>query len=175
MATVENDTAPEVSRRSFVGWAVGLGAGVVALTAGIPLVGALVERSGQATPGEFIQVADVSAIPVGQPFGVTFAETVKDGYNVVTLPHSAYVLKKSETDITVFSPVCPHLGCQVYFDRAASEYICPCHGSHFSSDGARTAGPTPRGLDTLPSKIEKGALFVQWVQYKSGVAEKTPV
>jgi Rieske Fe-S protein len=67
------------------------------------------------------------------------------------------------------------LGCQVFFDRGAKEYVCPCHASKFSVDGARISGPTPRGLDTLPSKIEKGALFVQWVQYKPGVAEKTAV
>jgi hypothetical protein len=30
-------------------------------------------------------------------------------------------------------------------------------------------------MDTLPSKIEKGQLMVQWVQYKPGIAEKTPV
>ena len=164
-----------MSRRGFVGWAGGLGAGVVALTAGIPLVGSLVESPGQAAAGQFVQVAEVSAIPVGQPFGVTFAETVKDAYNVITVPHSAYVLKKSDTDITVVSPVCPHLGCQVYFDRAANQYVCPCHASRFSVDGTRTAGPTPRGLDTLPSKIDNGALLVQWVQYKPGIAEKTPV
>lgn len=165
----------DVSRRGFVGWAVGLGAGFVALAAGIPLVGSVVASSGQAAPGEFIRVADVSAIPVGEPFGVTFAETVKDAYNVAVLPHNAYALKKSDTDITVYSPVCPHLGCQVYFDRQAKVYVCPCHGSHFALDGSRVSGPTPRGLDVLPSKIDQGGLLVQWVQYKPGIAEKTPV
>ena len=164
-----------VTRRGFVGWAMGLGAGFVALVVGIPLKGSLALPSSTAKPGEFVQVADVSAMPVGEPYGLTFAELTQDAYNYAMLPHSIYALKKSDTDIVVYSPVCPHLGCQVYFDRQAKEYICPCHGSHFALDGSRTAGPTPRGLDTLPSKIEKGALFVQWVQYKVGVAEKTPV
>ena len=175
MATVGDDASQEVSRRSFVGWAVGLGAGVVALTAGIPLVGAVVQTSGQATPGEFIQVADVSAIPIGEPFGLSFAEATKDAYNVTMLPHSVYARKKSDTEITVFSPVCPHLGCQVYFDRQVKQYACPCHGSRFSLDGAHIAGPAPRGRDTLPSKIDKGALYVQWVQYRPSTAEKIPV
>jgi menaquinol-cytochrome c reductase iron-sulfur subunit len=175
MAHDDRTSDQEVSRRGFLGWAVGLGAGVVALTAGVPLVGAVVLPSEKATPGEYIPVADVSAIPVGEPYGTTFVETVKDAYNVTSVPHSIYVLKKSDTDITVYSPVCPHLGCQVYFDRAAKQYICPCHNSHFAEDGAYVSGPSPRGLDTLPSKIEKGQLLVQWVQYKSGTAEKTPV
>jgi menaquinol-cytochrome c reductase iron-sulfur subunit len=86
-----------------------------------------------------------------------------------------YALKKSDTEIAVYSPICPHLGCQVYFDREAKQYVCPCHGSHFGLDGSRINGPTPRGLDVLPSKIEQGGLMVQWVQYKPGTAEKTPV
>jgi menaquinol-cytochrome c reductase iron-sulfur subunit len=165
----------EVTRRGFIGWAMGLGAGFVALVAGIPLVGSLVESSASAAPNAYVKVADVSAIPVGEPFGISFAEQTQDAYNVTMLPHSVYALKKSDTDIVVYSPVCPHLGCQVYFDRTRSEYVCPCHGSIFTIDGTRTAGPAPRGLDTLPSKIENGALLVQWVQYKPGVAEKTPV
>jgi len=169
------DNGGEVSRRGFLGWAVGLGAGFVALVAGIPLVGSLVESSAAATPGDYVQVADVSAIPVGEPFGISFAEQTQDAYNVTMLPHSVYALKTSDTEIVVYSPVCPHLGCQVFFDRGAKQYVCPCHASIFSVDGARISGPTPRGLDTLPSKIEKGALFVQWVQYKPGVAEKTAV
>jgi len=165
----------EVSRRGFVGWAVGIGAGFVALVAGIPLVGSLAESSATAAPSDYVQVADVSAIPVGEPYGISFAQETQDAFNVTMLPHSVYALKKSDTDIVVYSPVCPHLGCQVYFDRSAKEYVCPCHASTFAIDGARISGPTPRGLDTLPSKIEKGALFVQWVQYKPGIAEKTPV
>jgi quinol---cytochrome c reductase iron-sulfur subunit, bacillus type len=165
----------EVSRRGFVGWAMGLGAGFVGIVVGVPLIGALVEPSQPATPGEYVQVADVSAIPVGEPFGISFAEQTTDAYNVTLLPHSVYALKKSDTEIVVYSPVCPHLGCQVYFDRQLNEYVCPCHGSKFAVDGAKISGPTPRGLDTLPSKIEKGALYVQWVQYKPGIPEKTPV
>jgi menaquinol-cytochrome c reductase iron-sulfur subunit len=167
--------AENLSRRGFLGWAVGLGTGFVALVVGIPLVRSVVNSVGRAQPGEFIRVADVSAIPTGEPYGITFAETAKDAYNVNVLPHSVYAVKKSDTDITVFSPVCPHLGCQVFFDRQLKEYACPCHGSRFGSDGTRISGPTPRGLDTLPSKIDKGGLYVQWVQYKGGVPEKTPV
>ena len=165
----------DVSRRGFVGLAVGLGVGFVGLVAGIPLVGSLVIPVAQAKPGEYVPVADVSAIPVGEPFAISFAETTKDAYQITTLPHSVYALKKSETDMLVYSPVCPHLGCQVFFDRQVKEYICPCHGSKFALDGARLAGPTPRGLDTLPSKIEKGTLYVQWVQYKVGIPEQVPV
>jgi Rieske Fe-S protein len=166
---------PEVSRRGFMGWAIGLGVGFVGLATGIPLVGFVTARIPAAKPGEFVPVADITTIPLGEPFGISFAEPTQDAYNYAVLPHSVYALKKSDTDITVFTPVCPHLGCQVFFDREKKEYVCPCHASIFAVDGARTAGPAPRGMDALPSKIEKGQLMVQWVQYKPGIPDKTPV
>lgn len=173
------DQAPgdpgQITRRGFVGWAVGVGAAFVALVGGIPLIGSVVSSSGQAKAGEFVKVADVASLPQGQPFGLTFVEQTTDAYNTELLPHAVYAVKHSETDVTVFSPVCPHLGCQVYFDRTKNDFICPCHGSVFTVTGTKIAGPTPRNLDTLPSKIQSGALYVQWVQYKPGVPEKTPV
>lgn len=165
----------EVSRRGFVGWAFGLGSGFIALAVGIPLVGSVVGRFSQAPPSQFVEVADVASLPVGEPFALTFVEEAQDAYNISLLPHAVFAVKRSETDVTVFSPVCTHLGCQVFFDRASNTFECPCHGSVFALDGTVKAGPAPRPLDTLPTKIDKGQLSVQWVQYKPGVAEKTAV
>ena len=164
-----------VTRRGFVRWAVGAGAGFVAVAAGVPIIASVVVPFGQAKQGAYVRVAALNDIPVGEPYGISFVEESQDAYQYSMLPHSAYVLKTSDTEVVVYSPVCPHLGCQVFFDRQKREYVCPCHNSVFAADGARVSGPTPRSLDTLPSKIEKGDLFVQWVQFKPGVSDKTPV
>lgn len=175
MSASEPRNPGEVTRRRFVGGAVGLGTSFAALVIGVPVLGSIVKGAEQAKPGEFIRVADVSAIPSGEPYGISFVETSQDAYNFAQVPHSVYALKKSDTDIAVYSPVCPHLGCQVFFDRQKKQYVCPCHASLFTEDGARLSGPTPRGLDALPAKIENGGLYVRWVVYKPGVSEKIPV
>ncbi|WP_455389410.1 QcrA and Rieske domain-containing protein, partial [Petrachloros mirabilis] len=46
---------------------------------------------------------------------------------------------------------------------------CPCHGSVYDVDGKVLAGPAPRSLDVLPSKVEQGKLFVIYKQFKSGL------
>jgi menaquinol-cytochrome c reductase iron-sulfur subunit len=39
-------------------------------------------------------------------------------------------------------------------------------------EGTVKAGPAPRPLDTLPSKVENGELYVMYQEFKSGLAKK---
>jgi menaquinol-cytochrome c reductase iron-sulfur subunit len=164
-----------VSRRGFVGWALGLGAGIVALVAGVPQLGALLVPVRQAPANAFIDVGKVADLPTGEPIALTFVAEMTDAYNVQLLPHNVWALKTSEESVTVFSPVCTHLGCQVAWDPSTQHFVCPCHNSIFTKDGAVVSGPAPRGLDTLPIKTKDGVLAVQWVDYASGTSAKTPV
>ena len=42
---------------------------------------------------------------------------------------------------------CTHLGCAVPFDQASQEFVCPCHGSAFTTEGQVKNDPAPRPLD----------------------------
>ncbi len=42
---------------------------------------------------------------------------------------------------------CVHLGCTVPFRNECLSFKCPCHGSHYNSDGEYLDGPAPRSLD----------------------------
>jgi Rieske Fe-S protein len=47
------------------------------------------------------------------------------------------------------SAVCPHLGCIVAWNPAASSWDCPCHGSRFDKLGGVINGPAAQSLDTV--------------------------
>jgi menaquinol-cytochrome c reductase iron-sulfur subunit len=167
---------PDVSRRGFLGWAVGLGAAFSAGVVGIPMVASMFGTTpASAHQADFVKVADMANLVTGEVTGLTFVEESVDGYAHELLPHSVWVIKQSETAATVYSPVCPHLGCQVLWNRDSQKFDCPCHGSIFARDGKVLAGPAPRALDTLPSKVVKGELLVEWVYYKLGITEQVPV
>jgi len=72
----------------------------------------------------------------------------------------------------IFSSICPHLGCRFNWVGDQNKFICPCHGSEFTPEGVKVAGPSPRGLDPLPFREQSGQAQVTWIQYKSGTPDR---
>jgi glycine/D-amino acid oxidase-like deaminating enzyme/nitrite reductase/ring-hydroxylating ferredoxin subunit len=67
--------------------------------------------------------------------------------------HAVY--RSPERDLTVLSPVCPHLRCHVAWNAADASWDCPCHGSRFAPDGRVLEGPALAGLEPrlLPEAV----------------------
>jgi menaquinol-cytochrome c reductase iron-sulfur subunit len=172
MAAQDSSGDGALSRRGFIGWALGIGAALVAIVAGVPQVAALIAIPARAKPQGFVDVAKVSDLPAGKPTALGFTSETADAYNMTLLPHNVWAVKTSDTAVAVFSPVCTHLGCQVGWDPASQRFVCPCHNSIFTQDGAVVSGPAPRALDQLPSKVKDGVLSVQWVDYTPGIPAK---
>lgn len=70
---------------------------------------------------------------------------------------------------TIFSPLCPHLGCRYAYNDAQKKFLCPCHGSVYSELGVHEAGPALRGLDPLPLRNYEGKVQVTWIEYAPNV------
>ena len=86
-----------------------------------------------------------------------FAGNEKVDYSVVNM------------GFTIFSPLCPHLGCRYTYNDAQSKFICPCHGSVYSELGKHEAGPALRGLDPLPLRDYQGKVQITWIEYAPNV------
>ena len=61
--------------------------------------------------------------------------------------HAVY--RSPEGELTVLSPVCPHMKCLVAWNPAATSWDCPCHGSRFGVDGRVLEGPSLHPLEHL--------------------------
>jgi menaquinol-cytochrome c reductase iron-sulfur subunit len=161
-------------RRNFLKWMVGVLSGMIGLITGIPYLRAVINSSPiQKIP--YVEVGDIGALSIGQPQDMNFRMLSVDAYLREEVTRSVWVIKHSPDDLTVFSPICTHLGCHYKWNARTRHFECPCHASVFAIDGKVIAGPAPRSLDTLPYKIEDGKLYVEWETFKVGASAKVVV
>jgi menaquinol-cytochrome c reductase iron-sulfur subunit len=163
------------TRRAFLKWGTGMLTLLCGLIVGIPLIGSFIGPAFRSTKTRWIKAADVGTLPVGQPVHLKAIDLQSDAYVRETVVRHLWAIKHSVNEVTVFSPICPHLGCQYNWNHSSGHFECPCHGSTYAPDGTVLGGPAPRRLDTLPTRIEKGELYVEWRQFRSGTPEKIPV
>jgi len=52
-------------------------------------------------------------------------------------------------------------------------FKCPCHASVFDIDGNVLAGPAPRPLDGLETRVEDGRVFVKFQLFQVGTATRS--
>jgi glycine/D-amino acid oxidase-like deaminating enzyme/nitrite reductase/ring-hydroxylating ferredoxin subunit len=69
-----------------------------------------------------------------------------EGRLVVVDGKKRAVFRSEKGELTILSPVCTHLGCDVRWNREASSWDCPCHGSRFGPGGNVINGPAVADL-----------------------------
>jgi menaquinol-cytochrome c reductase iron-sulfur subunit len=163
---------PATSRRGFLKRMVGVLSALVAAAMAIPFVGAIIGPSFRTKKPEWVKVGNISSLAVGEPINLRFPYRTEDAYIRETVTHDVWVIKHSSSELTVFSPICPHLGCHYNWHPKENEFICPCHGSVYAITGKVLGGPAPRPLDTLPWKLENDQLLVEWETFKVGTPQK---
>jgi len=163
------------ARRRFMIWAVGILTSLCGVVVGMPLIGSFLGPASRTTKPRWIRVADVGTLPVGRPVDLRVVDVQVDAYVRESVIRHLWAVKRSDGAVTVFSPICTHLGCRYAWNPTSGHFECPCHGSVYAPDGTVLGGPAPRRLDTLPTRIENGGLSVEWMQFRSGTPEKIPL
>ena len=159
-------------RRKFFAWMTGAIVGVIALSLAIPLAGYVVSPGLKRRTKRWVDVGGVNELISNEPKQLEHVMTIKDGYIETKAVKSVWAMKDGDGHITVFSPLCPHLGCGYRWEGGERKFKCPCHGSVYRITGEVLAGPAPRPLDTLPAKVENGRLLVIYEEFKAGLPAK---
>ncbi len=162
----------EVNRRNFMIRAIlaifGFIAAVMAVAlGGFGIIPALKKR----TP-EWSDAGTIADLPVDLPHERRFFEIVKSGWQSQKQERSVWIVRKADGSAVAFSASCPHLGCGFRWLADRNRFECPCHGSVFNLDGKVLAGPAPRSLDTMETKVENGRLFVRYEVFQLGRSKK---
>jgi menaquinol-cytochrome c reductase iron-sulfur subunit len=172
------------SRRGFLSYLTGLLLAVLGLLVAIPAVlyfwAPLRRKRGEAAPPApgFLDAGLLSALEVGKWHLLTVERKRVDAWQKEQVAKYAVYVRRHGTgneDVTVLSPVCPHLGCSVNWNRTTTEFECPCHKARFNADGEVLAGPPPRPMDKLEHTVEEGRLRVRWQEFKNERSEQIPM
>ncbi|WP_020676778.1 ubiquinol-cytochrome c reductase iron-sulfur subunit [Geopsychrobacter electrodiphilus] len=74
--------------------------------------------------------------------------------------HPAVLLQPKPGEFVALTAVCTHLGCIIKWVDAKGEFLCPCHGGRFSSEGKVLGGPPPKPLKSYTVTIGNTDLVV---------------
>ena len=158
------------SRRSLVSVLFGAMAAFMAAMLGIPVVRLIFyplmtksTETGWTAVGTAAEARNAKA-----PLRRTLELEVRDAWQE-TLSKQVVYISESGGDLKVLSAACPHLGCSVSWNEQESQFVCPCHGGRFASDGQYRSGPPPRSLDALDTKIVDGKVMVRYQQFRPNV------
>jgi menaquinol-cytochrome c reductase iron-sulfur subunit len=164
--------ATGTTRRVFLRLGTAIFSAFVAIVLTIPIIGTLIGPSFRIKKPHWSEVGDIESLFAEQPTSLDFPYKTQDAFLRQTVTHRVWVIRHSSSEVTVFSPICPHLGCYYDWHPERKEFICPCHGSIYSITGKVLGGPAPRPLDTLPWKLENGDLYVEWERFEVGIPKK---
>jgi menaquinol-cytochrome c reductase iron-sulfur subunit len=110
-----------------------------------------------------------------QPQERRFFEIVRSGWQSRKQERSVWLVRKADGKVVAYTANCPHLGCGYRWISDHNRFECPCHGSFFDLNGKVLAGPAPRSLDTIETKIENGRLLVRHEVFQLGTTRKVAV
>jgi menaquinol-cytochrome c reductase iron-sulfur subunit len=157
-----------LTRRDFIkAAAAGIG-GLIGALIGIPSVAYLFSPATKARAGNdaLIPLGPLENYPISIPTRFEFTRTEVNGWERTATNYGLYVLRKSKSEVRVFSDICTHLGCRVTWHPGIEHYVSPCHDGHFDVVGNVVSGPPPRPLDEFVTQIDNGNLFVMLPPFK---------
>ncbi|MEM8678626.1 MAG: Rieske 2Fe-2S domain-containing protein [Planctomycetota bacterium] len=180
---MDQDTErPEPSpRRSFLAAFISVVVGAVPIVIGSLFFLAPLWRKKSDATGDAEGFVDtglrLEALPEdGTPMLITVTQDRVNAWNLYPdSPVGSVWIRNVAGTPLAFSSICPHLGCAVEFRSAIHDFFCPCHNSTFDLEGTRLNQIPPRNLDTLPTKLVDGMIWIKYERFRAGIPEKVEV
>lgn len=77
------------------------------------------------------------------------------------LEQSRFWLRHGKNEVEAMWASCTHLGCEVNYEQDQNQWVCPCHGSRYASEGQPLKGPAVKPLLRARLKEEDGFYLLQ--------------
>jgi cytochrome b6-f complex iron-sulfur subunit len=154
----QSDDLPVPTRREFC-IRTCQAVSVVALGAAMPTCGGSSTSPSSAPPlpsvsGSLVSRTLTITVDAASPLAAV------GGAAIVSASTGAYLVARTGQNVcTTVTAVCTHEVCAVT-GFANSRYVCPCHGSEFSTSGAVVQGPAPSALRQFPTTFANNVVTI---------------
>lgn len=153
---------PGLGRRDFMRAAATIIGSFFGAALGLPAIAFLISPSLRADERQaWVDLGSLNTYPSGIPTLFQFTQTSENGWERTAMSYGAFVVRRDESNVRVFSNICTHLGCRVAWHADIQNFVSPCHDGHFDILGRVVSGPPPRPLDEFETKVENGRLLIQ--------------
>jgi cytochrome b6-f complex iron-sulfur subunit len=117
---------------------------------------------GLATFIESCKKDNASATPQGPNvnFTLDLAQPANNSLNTPggSLASQGVVVANSGGSFIAIAQSCTHNGCSVAYNQSGNDFVCPCHGGTYDTNGNVTSGPPPAPLKKY-SVIQNGNIL----------------
>lgn len=150
-----------IDRRDWMRATIGVIIAGITGVVGVVSGGAVLSPAFAQRKESWIPAGRLRDLEDGVPTPVTVRVTREDGYYETVDQRVVYLVKESSGDVRAIGSTCTHLGCQTSYDAQAKLIKCPCHGGVYKPDGTVVAGPPPRPLPRLATRVDGPQVLVQ--------------
>jgi menaquinol-cytochrome c reductase iron-sulfur subunit len=149
-----------MTRRKFYEWSVFVLGGIVQAALALPALAYLLVPGRKKADNGWTDAGSVAALPEDEPIELAVQRERQDAWKSSVEKSTVWAVKKSDSEVVVYSPQCTHLGCGYHWAAEGQHFECPCHGTVFSKDGDVVSGVAPRPLDRFQTRIEGDRLWL---------------
>jgi len=146
--------------------------GIAGLVVSIPIIGyvlaplinqpAEIWKDVQFTSGQNKgQKVTIDSIPLGETVEVAYQANAPLPWAGTTATQGAWLRRTGSSSFLAYALYCTHLGCPIHWLPEAKIFLCPCHGSVFTSTGEVAGGPAPRPLFTYNVRVRGQSVQLQ--------------
>ena len=148
-------------RRRFFARAIAAIQAVIGGTIGVMLGGAAASPAFARRQENWWTAARLATLTLNEPTPVVIRVARKDGYTQVVDRRTVFLVRSGDGEVTALDSTCSHLGCRVSWDRESRQLKCPCHGGVYDHTGAVVAGPPPKPLARIETRLDGDQVLVQ--------------
>jgi cytochrome b6-f complex iron-sulfur subunit len=98
----------------------------------------------------FVSITIDAASPLANVGGAALVQTSTGAFLVSRI---------AQTSFTALTATCTHEGCTITGFQSPN-YVCPCHGSMFTTSGSVAQGPAAQPLRTFPTQLTNNVLTI---------------